>query len=221
MSANFVSGDKPDADTRAAPHARDRIDDLDHDARAVLDGAAVAVGALVGLVGEELLQQVAVGGVDLDAVEAGILGAFGGVCVVGDDAGDLFGLERARRDERLETLVGVGLLAFGAHRARRHGELVARLNVGVGDAAHVPELQEDVPALVVHRLGGEAPAGDLLWRPDAGRADVALALGADVGGFRDDEAGGGTLSVVGRLQLAGDAGIVGTRAGQRRHDDAI
>jgi hypothetical protein len=80
---------------------------------------------------------------------------------------------------------------------------VARLQIGVGDAADVPELQIDAPALVVRRLGGEAPAGDLLGRPDAWRADVALALGADVGGFRDDEAGGGALSVVGRLQLAG------------------
>ena len=36
---------------------------------AILDAAAVAVGALVGLIAQELVDQIAVGGMHLDAVE--------------------------------------------------------------------------------------------------------------------------------------------------------
>ncbi len=131
------------------------------------------------------------------------------------------GLERARRHERLEAFVGVGLLFLGAHGARRHRQGAARLQVGVRDTPDVPELQEDASALGVHGGGRQLPAFDLRGRPDAGRADVALALRADVGRFGDDEAGRGALGVVGGLQLAGDALVVGPRPGQRRHDDAV
>lgn len=48
----------------------DRGGDLDRKAGAVLDGTAVAVGARVGVVGQELVHEVAVGGMDLDAVGA-------------------------------------------------------------------------------------------------------------------------------------------------------
>jgi hypothetical protein len=168
-----------------------------------------------------VLQQVAVGGVDLDAVEAGFLGALGGMCVVGDDAGDFRRLQRARRDERLEAFVGVGLLVLGPHGARRHGQRAIGLQVGMRNAPDVPELQEDASALLAHCLGRELPAFDLLLRPDARGADVALTLGGDVGCLGDDEAGRGALGVVGRLQLARYAIVIGTRARQRRHDDAV
>lgn len=72
----------------AGPGA-DGLGDLGDDAGAVLNGAAVAVGTLVGVGGKELGEQVAVGGVHLDAVTAGLLHVLGGVSEALDDAVDV------------------------------------------------------------------------------------------------------------------------------------
>src|SRR3546814_8994021 len=58
------------ADSVAADLLDDRVDHLEQQAGPVLHRAAVAVGALVAGLGQELVQQVAVGGVHLDQVEA-------------------------------------------------------------------------------------------------------------------------------------------------------
>ena len=111
------------ADTAGAPHRGDGVRHLQMQTRAVLDGAAVGVGALVAAVLQELVEQVAVGAVDLDAVEARALGVLRALAERLDDAGDLAGLERARR------LVG-GLRPEQAHvagwRRRRWAPPAAR-----------------------------------------------------------------------------------------------
>jgi hypothetical protein len=57
---------------RARPHTSlTAAQHLEQQPRAVLDAAAVVVGALVGAVRQELVEQIAVGAVHLDAVEAG------------------------------------------------------------------------------------------------------------------------------------------------------
>src|SRR5690606_42011755 len=50
---------------------RDRLGDLQHQPGAVLDRSAIGIGALVGAVLGELVEQIAVGAMNLDAVEAG------------------------------------------------------------------------------------------------------------------------------------------------------
>ena len=92
-----AAGRQPDADAVGAPDAGHRLDHLDQEARAVLDAAAVVVGALVGAVAQELVEQVAVGAVDLDAVEAGRLSARRAPCSSRRRCRDLGGRERARR----------------------------------------------------------------------------------------------------------------------------
>jgi len=89
------------------------------------------------------------------------------------------------------------------------------------DAPDVPELQHDLAALRMHRLGHAAPARHLGLAVDARRVQVALALGADLGGLGHDEPGAGALAVIRRHQGRGD--LMGARAvpGQRRHDDAV
>ena len=72
-----------------------------HELRAVLDRAAIRIGALVGAVLGELVQQIAVGAMDFDAVEAGrdrVSRAFAeGV----DDARYLGPFELASKDSKL------------------------------------------------------------------------------------------------------------------------
>ena len=59
----------------ATDHVADRIDDLQQKARAIVQAAAVVVLAVVDGGAEELGDQIAVGGMQLDAVEPGLLGA--------------------------------------------------------------------------------------------------------------------------------------------------
>ena len=76
---------QPDAGAVATPDACHGFGHfIQHDANATGDAAAVTVGAVVGAVTNELLKQVLIGGVDLHPVEARVLGAVGGVRVIGD-----------------------------------------------------------------------------------------------------------------------------------------
>ena len=58
-----------DADPVGAPHGHGGFRDLEQEASAVLDRAAVLIGTLVGPVLQGLIGQIAVRAVDLDAVE--------------------------------------------------------------------------------------------------------------------------------------------------------
>ena len=71
----------------------------------VFDAAAPAVGAVVGARDRELVQQVALGAHDLDAVEAGLGGEFGAAHEVVDRRFDL-GVSRARGPR---LLIGDGI----------------------------------------------------------------------------------------------------------------
>ncbi len=114
------------ADALGAPYGDRRVGDFQQQARAVLDGAAVAVGALVGAVLEELVEQVAVGAVDLHAVEAGGLGPLGALAVGLDDVGDLLGVQRARGD--VGTLrAHQADVPLGGDGARRHRQLAIQV----------------------------------------------------------------------------------------------
>ena len=70
--------------------------------------------------------------------------------------------------------------------------------VRMGDPAHVPELGEHDAPLGVDRVCYLLPACHLLGAVDARRPGAALAGGIYLGAFADDEAGPGTLGVVGR-----------------------
>ena len=71
-----------------APDRDDGVRHFQHQPGAVLDRAAVGVGALVAAVLQELVEQIAVGAMHLDAVEAGGLGVLGALAIGLDDAGD-------------------------------------------------------------------------------------------------------------------------------------
>ena len=195
--------------------------DFQHQPRAVLDRAAIGIGALVGAVLGELLEQIAVGAVDLDAVEAGFERILRGALEIVDDAWNFGELERTGLGDVGEAAVDEGL-ALGADRARRHRGCAIGLKIDVRDAADMPELDEDLAAALMHLIGDLAPAGDLVLGVDAGRVLVALALLRDLACFGDQKPCGGTLGVIvggkrARYEGAGNGAV----ARQRRHHETV
>ena len=215
-------GRQPDAGTVGADLADHGVDHLGHQADAVFDRAAIGVGAVVGVVAKKLVDQIAVRGVDLDAVEAGAHRVGRRHGVLADEARDFRCLERAR----IAVVDPLALAAIGPDAARRaavrggHRRRAAE-EVGVHQPTHVPQLQDDASAGVVHRLGDRSPALDLRVGPDAGRVDRSLSLRRDAGRLADDQAGRGALAIIVPHQSVGHAGLVRPAARQRRHDDPV
>lgn len=165
-------GQPVDEDEVLADGLAHPADDLDGEAHAVLVRAAPAVGAVVGAGGDELVDEVALGAHDLDAVVSGLAGEAGGAHVVVDGALDL----------------GVG--QFARHvRADRGLERARGDQVGVvGVAAEVQDLQGDAAALAVHGVGDDPVPLGLRLGGELGAAVVRAAL--VVGGYAsgDDQA---------------------------------
>ena len=168
---------------------------------------------------QELVEQVAVGAVDFHAVETGGLGVLGAGAVSVDDVGDFSGFQGARG-----WVVGQWAnqadVAFSLDRTRSHRGFPVQVGL-VGDAANVPQLQEDLAARAMHGLGDVGPAAHLVVGPDAGGVRVAHAHRCHGSGFAEDQPGGGALHVVLGHQRIGHAPGIRAAAGQRRHDDAV
>ena len=127
----------------------DRSRDLQHQAGAVLDRSAIGVGADIGAVLGELVEQIAVGAVDFDAIEAGRNGVRGRLPEIVHDPRKLVELQRAGLRHVDEAVVDERL-GRGPDRRGRHGRGAVLLQVDMRDAADMPELQEDPAALGVH-----------------------------------------------------------------------
>ena len=167
-----------------------------------------------------MIQEITVTAVDVDDVEAGLLGEASPADVFGHDTRHFLDAEGAGRD-----IVGHGLpgpeLALRGDGGRGHGEFAVRLVVGVRDATDVPELQEDTAALGMHGIGDQLPAGDLFIAVDAGGVRVAVAAGADGRGLGDDQSSGRTLRVVFGHQRGRNVGAFGTATRERGHEHTI
>lgn len=70
------------------PNCADCVDDLKQEARAVFEAAAVGIRAVIGERRQELMEQIAVGSVDLNEVEACSVGALCRPCESRDDGVD-------------------------------------------------------------------------------------------------------------------------------------
>ena len=85
-TAKAVARTDANSDALGSPHRYHRFDDFAKKAGAIFDGPAICVRAYIGIVLEKLINQVTVGGVDLDAVEAGLLGSLCCPSVLLDEA---------------------------------------------------------------------------------------------------------------------------------------
>lgn len=160
-----------------------RAHELEDKSAPPLGRAAVGVGACVDVAAQELLGQVAVAAVKLDAVEAALVdGPPGGAAVVGDCLPDLW---HRHGDGRVvaqpDALRGVGrrvrkhLVRIVPGRRRGRQRRRARQVRDVG-APRVPQLCVDVTPLGVHGGHDLLPAGDLLGEEEARHARHGVAL---------------------------------------------
>ena len=226
VGAGVVAGRhrrQPHARAAAANGTSHRLRHFQQQPAAVGDAAAVSVAAVVDAVAQELVDQVAVGGVDLDAVETGRDGIARSLRIVGHHACDFFAGQRARWRAGCKTARDIGL-AVGRPGGAAHRRLAIGQQRHVRDAAHVPQLHHDAAALGVHVIGDAAPAGDLPGTVDARRVEITLSHRADLRRLGDDQPGprdrAGALRVVGAHQLVGHLARAGAVARQRRHHEA-
>ncbi len=193
-----------------------RAQDFETEAGAIFQAAAVFVRAPVFERRVELRDQIAVRGVDLDAIEPGLLRAQRGGDVRGDGLGDAR-LRHLLRHDGLER----GLVDRMRNGRRRNRRLAA--NVDARMAAAVAELDRGLGAAAVDFADQARQAGK---KPIVVNADFVAAMAAAF--FRrrhldGDEAGAAAhpRHVVGD-RVVGDETLRVRRArGHRRHHDAV
>ncbi len=211
---------QPNADPVQAdgpPHGVQRFEEK---SRLVFVTASVLVIAGIRAIGEELMKEVPVGRMDFNTVKAGDNRISSGLSEVIGSVMNLVYCEGAGRHGILETFVGEGLVP-GVYGRRGDGKF-ASVKVGVGHAATVPELAEDVSVFTVYGLGHLFPAFNLDVAVDPRGIDVTDTLLRYLGAFRDDETRRGALGIIFCHERCGGVlGIVGAASCHRRHEYAI
>jgi hypothetical protein len=181
---------------------------------------AVAVGAQVGVVGQELVQQEAVAGVQFDAVEPRVHREAGRGGEIGDGAGDLAGRQLPWHREAGRAVRRVRLTGRG-DRGRGDAAVRARVQRRVADPPGMHELYDDPAARGVHGLGDRQPGGGLGRRVHAGGVREALTDAAWLHALGDDQAGAGALGVINGGQHGRAAVRGGAVARHRRHHEPV
>mmetsp|Transcript_8584 Transcript_8584/g.24840 ORF Transcript_8584/g.24840 Transcript_8584/m.24840 type:complete len:556 (-) Transcript_8584:176-1843(-) len=209
------------------PDGEDGVENLVQEAHAVLHGTAVRIGALVRAGLQERVEQVAVGRVHLDAVEASLLRERGRAPVVLDDSCDLVDGQCAGLLVRLlgavsgVHTVGAKVGAVDGDSGWRH-DLLAAEEGAVRRAAHVPHLVHDPAAIGVHGVVDALPALHLLARVEASGVCPAVGGLGDGGGLSEDQAAvHGAVGVVLDEVIVGHAGRTGAAAREGGCEDAV
>ena len=144
---------------------------------AARDAAAVSIGAMVHVGVQELFDQVAVGGVQFDAVEPGFDGEARRLRIFGHGCSNVGFGHGARHTVRLHA-ADIGVHLARADLGRRADYFGAGRQVGdVGDAPGVHELHEDFSTFGVNRIDDLFPALHLGLVEQAGDARIAQAVG--------------------------------------------
>ena len=173
--------------------------------------------AVVGVVAQELVDQIAVRAVHLHAVEPGGERVPCGMRIIVEQPRNLRRLERARG---LEILLAIIRVRLASRRGRRGRHRLPADHRGMHLPAHMPHLHHDPPARGVDRIGDELPVRDLFVSPQPRRERPAEAFAADARRLGDDQTRAGPLRVIvghqgGRYRILRRA-----PAGERGHQDA-
>ena len=203
--------------TRHSRHrGLDRAQRFEPEPRPVLQAPAICIGAPVLERGVKLRDEVAVSGVDFDAVEAGLARAHGGGGMGGD----------RRVDARLRHFLRHDGLECGLvdrMRNGRRGDRRLAANVDAGVSAAMAELDRDFRS-------GAMQLVDQARQPrhEAIVVDSHLAAAVAAGLFRRRHLDGDEADAAARpRQIIGDAVVgdvalgVGRPRRHRRHDDSV
>ena len=186
-------------------------DDLEQEAHASIERAAVLVGTLVVERGQETAEHaVGVRRMDLDAIDAGLLHAHGSIAKLMRELMDLINRNGTR------CLTGIGR----AHKGRR--DQTRRARDIKGHVGGVEELRHDLAAILVHGGGELFPTGNERVVVAAHVARQVGIGGLDRHDLGNDEAhatlGAGAVVVD---QVVGHIAVVGQVSRYRRHKDAV
>ena len=221
MSLKTPPGEKR-MPTRSAPQTlRDGYSHFQREPGAIAHRPAVFIGALVRAIAEKLIQQIAIGIVNFHAVKAGDFGAFSRGGILRHDARQFLFLQCPRRDVRLHPIFREHLAGARSDGAGRDRQSAVRLETRMRNPAHVPELEKNPSAGIMHRIGHALPARDLFRSVNAGRIGTARALLGNRRGFTDDQSRRRTLRIIFRHQRRGHAARPRAHPGERSHDDAV
>ena len=229
IAAVVVAGEwrNTHADAVGADFGDHRLDHFAQKAQAVFHAAAIQIAALVGARREELVRQIAVGGMDLDPVEPGPDSVRRALCIVGNRFLDFSQGHRTRWRCREAGITAVGHLTVDLQRVevvvdfgRPQRRLAIEDRVGA-DPAAMPELHEDMATLGMDGVSHLAPALDLRLAVDARRLLESAGLGGDVGALGNEQPGRSALTVISRADRQRHVTGTGAAAGQGRHHDAI
>ena len=177
------------------------------------------IGALVGAVLQELVEQIAIGTVQFDTVEAGLFGVFRALAIGGDDGRNLAGLEGSRGDIFAQRTEQADMAEWrdGAGGERQ----LAIQKIRVGNTTDMPELQKNSSATNMDGAGDELPAFYLRVGPDPRSVGVTDTQRVNGSGLAQDQSGAGPLGVVLGVQGIRHAACAGPGAGQRRQNDTV
>ena len=172
------------------------------------------------------MQQIAVGRVQLNQIEASVTGIADRLTEIVDDPRDLFGFQGTRHRgvgaNSMAVFIAQGGASTGAQRGRRYWRAAARLQAAMGNTPGVPQLDGDTAIFRMNTGGDFLPGGNLLRAVQARRAGIAFGLGRNLRRFGDDQAGAGALAVVFAHQRGRDiARLDAAQTRQRRHKYAI
>ena len=144
---HVVGHGHPVADDEVRPNSgAAATHDLDREPSPLRRRTTPRIGSLVGARREELVEQIAFAAHDLDTVVAGVAGQLRAAGEVADGAFDIAQRARPERvDRRLD-------------RRRTHRKRM------VGIASRMQDLQQDLAAFVMHRVGDGAMAADVRRR---------------------------------------------------------
>src|SRR5690606_21952649 len=129
---------------------------------AVFDTATIVIRTLIAAAAQKLIDQVAIGGMDLDAIKAGIHRCTRGMTIVLHDTRQLAGLQRTRLGYRRKAALSISIdqvgLGLGLQGRRCHRRIAARLQAVMRNAAYVPELHDYASTRLMHGIRHAPPA---------------------------------------------------------------